>query len=90
MRLAAPFAHASHSPAPPPPIKISEYILQYVFAHVYTLHQALELHGDVCGVHLDGLARLVRGLEGDVLHDLLHDGVQTARADVLHRGVRLH
>lgn len=64
--------------------------LQDVFAQVRRLQQRLHLALHVLRVDLDGLALAIGRLEGHVLDDALDDGVQPARADVLHRLVGLH
>ena len=58
------------------------YGLEDVAAQVLVLYDVGELGADVVGIYFYRFFLQVRAFEGDLFEQLLHDGVQPARADV--------
>src|SRR3989304_389999 len=59
------------------------WLLENVATEILIPDDVLELLPDIAGIdfHLDPLH--VRGLEGDILEEALHDGIEPSRADIL-------
>ena len=56
--------------------------LEYVAAQILILDQGTKVLIDEGGIDDMGLPGVVRGLEGDVFHQLFHHGMQTTRPDI--------